>query len=134
MSDPNATNSTARTLPWAGASAAVCALGIGVSLLLPADVRGPALFGAVAASIGGLCGFAALAAFIGGGVNGVFAGFTIGFLCRAVLVAAGLLLSGARGNLALVYVAAFFTLYAGTQLVEILFVYSSTRRTSGATP
>ena len=126
--------SSVRTLPYAGASAAVCALGIAVSMFLPPQARGAALFGAAAATVGGLCGLAALAALIGGGVNGVLAGFTVGFLCRALLVAAGLLLSGARGNLALVYVAAFFTLYAGTQLVEILFVHSSTRRTSGATP
>ena len=134
MSDRKATSITARPLPYAGASAAVCALGLAVSLALPDAARIPALFGAAAATVGGFCGIAALAAFIGNGTNGVLAGFSVGFLCRAVLVAAGLLLSGARGNLALVYVAAFFTLYAGTQLVEILFVYSSTRRTSGATP
>jgi hypothetical protein len=125
---------TARLLPYAGASAAVCAIGIAVSLLLPAEARSPALFGTIAAAIGGLCGLAALAGFVGNGTNGVFAGFTVGFLCRIVLVAAGLLLSGARGNLALVYVGAFFTLYAATQVVEILFVHSSTRRPSGATP
>ena len=126
--------SRARPLPYAGASAAVCAVGIAVALFLPEQARGPALFGAAAAAVGGLCGLAALVAFIHNGTNGVLAGFTVGFFCRAIMVAAGLLLSGARGNLALVYVAAFFTLYAATQLVEILFVYSSTRPTSGATP
>jgi hypothetical protein len=65
----------------------------------------------------------------------VLAGFSIGFLCRAVLVAGGLLASGARGNLALVYALAFFTLYAATQLIEVLFVHASSRSlSSGATP
>ena len=125
-----------KTRLWhhAGASAVACTMGIAVAIFLPSEARGPALFGAIASALGGFCGLAALAAFIDNGTNGVLAGFSIGFLCRGVLVAAGLLLSGARGNLALVYVAAFFTLYAATQLVEILFVHSSTRRPSGATP
>ena len=120
-------------LPYAGASAAACALGIAAALLVPGDARGPALYGAVAASVGALCALWALVASAGRGVNGILAGFSIGFLCRAVLVAAGLLASGARGNLALVYAGAFFTLYAVTQLVEILFVHA-TSRPSGATP
>jgi hypothetical protein len=37
-------------------------------------------------------------------------------------VALGLIASGARGNLALVYVCAFFILYAATQVIEVLFV------------
>jgi len=125
---------TPRIWPYAGASAAVCALGIAISLLLPVAWRAPALYGAAAATLGGFCALAAMAAFIGHGLNGVLAGFTIGFFCRAMLVAAGLILSGARGNLALAFVAAFFTLYAATQVIDILFVHSSNRRTSGATP
>ena len=120
--------------PFAAASAAVCALGIAVSSLLPGAARGPAVYGAVAASVGALCGLTALKASASRGVRGVLAGFTFGFLCRAVLVAAGLLASGARGNLALVYVGAFFTLYAATQVVEVLFVQKSAQRPSGATP
>lgn len=111
--------------PFAASSAAACVLGIAVSLLLPGEARGPALYGAAAASLGAVCGLAALRGFVSRGVNGVLAGFTIGFFCRAVLVAAGLLASGARGNLALVYVAAFFALYAATQIVEVLFVHQS---------
>jgi hypothetical protein len=118
--------------PFAASSAAACGLGIAVSLLLPDALRGPAVYGAAAASAGALCGLWALKASAGRGINGVLAAFTIGFLCRAVLVAAGLLLSGARGNLALVYVAAFFALYAATQVVEVLFVHQSSR--TGATP
>jgi hypothetical protein len=113
--------------PFAASSAAACALGIAVSMLLPGGARAPALYGAVAASLGALCGLAALKASVGRGVNGVLAGFSIGFLCRAILVAAGLLASGARGNLALVYVAAFFALYAATQVIEVLFVHQSSR-------
>jgi hypothetical protein len=118
--------------PFAASSAAACGLGIAASLLLPDALRGPAVYGAAAASAGALCGLWALKASAGRGINGVLAAFTIGFLCRAVLVAAGLLVSGARGNLALVYVAAFFALYAATQVVEVLFVHQSSR--TGATP
>ena len=126
---------TVRLWPFAGASAGACALGLAVAVLLPGALRGPAVYGALAASVGGLCGLSALAAAIGRGVNGLLGGFSLGFLCRAILVAVGLVASGARGNLALVYVGAFFTLYAATQLVEILFVHASSRRlSSGATP
>jgi len=118
--------------PFAAASAAACAFGIAVSLLLPEAARAPALSGAAAAGVGSLCGLSALKASAGRGINGVLAGFTIGFLCRAVLVAVGLLASGARGNLALAYLAAFFAVYAATQVVEVLFVHQSSR--TGATP
>lgn len=127
--------SSARLLPFAAASAAACALGLLVALLLPGALRGPAVYGALAASVGALCGLSALAAAVGRGVNGLLGGFTAGFLCRGILVGVGLVASGARGNLALVYVGAFFTLYAATQLVEVLFVHASSRRlSSGATP
>ena len=110
--------------PFAAASAAACALGLLVAFLVPGEARAPALWGAGAATLSGACAFAALAAFAnsGKGVNGLLAGFTAGFLVRGLLVAVGLIASGARGNLALVYVAAFFILYAATQVVEILFV------------
>lgn len=126
---------TVRVWPFAAASAGACALGLAVAVLLPGALRGPAVYGALAASVGALCGLSALAAAIGRGVNGLLGGFSLGFLCRAILVAVGLVASGARGNLALVYVGAFFTLYAATQLVEVLFVHASSRRlSSGATP
>lgn len=130
MSETKAT----KVSPYAWASAGACALGIVASLLLPSPARVPALCGAIAATLGAACALSALAAFAGRSVNGVLAGFSIGFLCRTVLVAAGLLASGARGNLALVYVFSFFTLYAVTQLVEVLFVHNSSRGISGATP
>ena len=123
-----------RVSPYAWASAGACALGVVASSLLPAPARGPALYGSVAAAVGAACALSALAALAGKSVNGILAGFTIGFFCRAILVAAGLLASGARGNLALVYALAFFTLYAVTQLVEVLFVHHSSRALSGATP
>jgi hypothetical protein len=124
---------TARLLPFAAASAGACALALLVCVLVGEPARGPAMYGAVAASLGALCGLSALAASVDRGVNGVLAGFAIGFLCRAVLVAAGLLASGARGNLALVYTAAFFALYVATQLIEVLFVHAGSRAQQGAT-
>jgi hypothetical protein len=124
---------TPRLAPYALASAAACAVGFGLCLLVPGAARVAALYGAGAASLGALLGLGALSLSAGKGINGFLAGFTAGFLCRAVLVAAGLLVSGARGNLALVYTGAFFTLYAATQLVEVLFVHRSSRP-QGATP
>jgi hypothetical protein len=116
-----------KATPFALASAAACALGIGIALLLPAASRGPALYGAAAASLGAFCAFTALSRSAGKGVNGLLAGFTIGFLCRAALLAIGLVAGGARDNLALVYVGAFFTLYVPTQVIEVLFVHAGSR-------
>jgi hypothetical protein len=121
-----------KAAPFATASAAVCILGIGISLMLAEPARGPAVHGVAAAALGALCAFYALARGVPKGPTGVLTGFSIGFLCRAGLVAAGLLASGARGNLALVYAGAFFTLYFATQVIEVLFVHSS--RPQGATP
>jgi hypothetical protein len=116
-----------KAAPLAVASAGACALGIGISLLLPGALRGPAVYGAVAASLGALCAFAALARSTGRGVNALLAGFSIGFLCRTALIGVGLVASGARDNLALVYVAAFFTLYVPTQVIEVLLVHAGSR-------
>jgi hypothetical protein len=121
------TETPSKARPYALASAAVCALGIAAALLLPEPSRGPALYGTGASALGALCAFAALSRAAGKGVNSVLTGFSIGFLCRAALVAAGLLASGARGNLTLMYVGAFFTLYAATQVIEVLFVQASSR-------
>jgi hypothetical protein len=117
-----------RLMPYATSSGCACVAAIGIAFFLRQPV---AVYGAVAASFGALCGLSALAAFSGRGLNGVLLGFTIGFLARAVLVAAGLLASGARGNAALCYVFSFFGLYLATQVVEILFV---ARGAQGATP
>lgn len=114
-----------RVWPFAVASAVACAVALLAAWLVPSQARAAALYGAGAASIGAGCALAALAAFGDRGVNGVLAGFSIGFLARAAMVAIGLVLSGARGNLALTYVAAFFTLYAATQVIEVLFVHKS---------
>jgi hypothetical protein len=115
--------------PFAAASAAACGLGLFAALLVPGEARAAALWGAGAASVSGACALAALVALAGKGtgVNGVLAGFTAGFLVRAALVAVGLVVSGARGNLALVYVVAFFILYAATQVIEVLFVQKRSR-------
>lgn len=115
--------------PFAAASGAACALGFAAAMLLPSEARAPALWGVFAAAVSGALALLALAALAGKdkGLNGVLAGFTIGFLARGAMVAVGLVASGARGNLALVYVAAFFILYAATQVIEVLFVQMRSR-------
>jgi hypothetical protein len=115
-------------LPYAVASACACAIGIVLALVFRKPI---ALYAALAASAGALCGLSGLAAFANRGLNGVMLGFTVGFLARGVLVAVGLLASGARGNDALTYVFTFFALYLATQIVEVLFV---ARGAQGATP
>ena len=122
-----------KATPFAIASAGACAVGICICLLLPEPGREPAIYGAASAAVGALCAFSALTRGVAKGSTGVLTGFSIGFICRAGLVAAGLLASGARGNLALVYAGAFFTLYAATQVIEVLFVHASSRP-QGATP
>jgi len=115
--------------PFAAASAGACALGFGAALLVPGEARAPALWGVLSATVSGALALIALAAMAGRdkGVNGVLGGFVLGFLARGALVAVGLVASGARGNLALVYVAAFFILYAATQVIEVLFVQMRSR-------
>lgn len=112
--------------PFAAASAAACAIGIGGALL--AGGR-PALFGAGAASLAAVGALAALSSGVRqGSVNGLLLAFTVGFFCRMILVALGLIASGARGDAALAYVGSFFALYLVTQVIEILFVRASSRQ------
>ena len=110
--------------PFARASAGACALGLVAAASLAQDAsRSAALYGVAAAALSGACALLALALFAGKGINGLLAGFVLGFLARGIFVALGLVASGARGNFALVYVTAFFTIYAVTQAVEVLFIH-----------
>lgn len=110
--------------PFAGASAGACALGlIAAASLVPEAARSAAVYGAAAAALSGACALAALVLFADRGINGLLAGFGLGFLARGIFIAIGLIASGARGNFALIYVTAFFTLYAVTQAIEVLFVH-----------
>lgn len=117
-----------RVWPFAVASAAACALALLLALRVPAPARTAALWGAAAAAVSAALALSALALLAGKGTNGILAGFSVGFLARVALVAAGLFASGARGDLALVYTAAFFSLYAATQVIEVLFVRQTSRR------
>jgi hypothetical protein len=109
--------------PYGLASGLVCGIAVAAALALKST---PALFGAGAAALGALCALGALPTGVRSGTNGVLAAFTVGFLARALLVAAGLFASGARGDAALSYVFTFFALYAATQAIEILYVRAST--------
>ena len=112
--------------PFATASAAACAIGLGGAIF--SGVR-PAVFGAGAASLAAVGALAALSVGVRAGtVNGLLGAFTAGFFCRMVLVALGLVASGARGDAALAYVGSFFALYLVTQVIEILFVRASSRQ------
>jgi hypothetical protein len=113
-------------LPYALASASLCAMGFaGASL---AGEARAALFGAGAAAVAAFCALPALAAGVSHGTNGILTGFLVGFFARMVAVAAGLVLSGARGAAALAYALSFFALHALTQAVEVAYVWGSSRR------
>lgn len=116
-------------LPFAAASAAACAIGVGGAVF--SGVR-PAVFGAGAATLAAIGALAALAAGVRAGtVNGLLGAFTVGFFCRMILVALGLIALGAHGtdrSQALAYVGSFFALYLVTQVIEILFVRASSRQ------
>ena len=113
-------------LPYALASAAFCALGFAAASF--AANRHAALFGAGAAAVGAVCALPAVVAGAAHGTNGVLGGFIAGFFARMIAVAVGLALSGARGDAALGYAAAFFALYAPTQAVEVAYVIGSSRK------
>lgn len=113
----------AQVWPYGLASAIACGIAIAAALVFKST---PALFGAGAAALGALCALGALPTGVRSGTNGLLAAFTVGFLARALLVAAGLFASGARGDAALSYAFTFFALYAATQAIEILYVRAST--------
>ncbi len=113
-------------LPYALASAALCGLGL-AGASQTGEPRA-ALFGAAAATASALCALPALALGAPHGTSGILAGFVAGFFARMVAVAAGLILSGARGGAAFAYASSFFALYALTQAVEVAYVWGSSRR------
>jgi hypothetical protein len=118
-------------LPYVLVSAALC--GLVLAAASQASEARSALFGAAAASAAAACALPALALGAPRGTNGVLAGFVAGFFARMVAVAAGLILSGARGNAAVAFAGYFFLLYALTQAVEVAYVWGSSRtRRAGA--
>lgn len=117
--------------PYALASAALCAAGLGAASLT--EHPRAAVCGVAAAAASALCALPALALGTPHGTNGILAGFVAGFFARMIAVAAGLVLSGARGPAALAYASSFFLLYAVTQAVEVAYVWGSSRaRRAGA--
>ena len=113
--------------PFAGASALLVAAGLAVSYLLAPAEGHAARAGLIAAAVGGACALPALRLGSAHGTNGLLAGFSVGFFARMISVALGLVLSAARGPTALVFVGAFFVLYAATQGVEIGYVFAQAR-------
>lgn len=118
--------------PFVLASSLLAALALAVSFLLAPGAGHAARAGVFAAALGGACALPALRLGASHGLNGLLAGVSAGFFARMICVAAGLLLSGARGSLALVFAAAFFLLYAATQSVEIGYVFAQSRAARAA--
>jgi hypothetical protein len=114
---------TPRLHLYAIPSALCCAAG----LFLSARISSAALFGAAFAALGSAVALPLVAWGAARAANALLGGFVAGFLARMVLVAVGLLASGARGEAALAYAFAFFAVYAATQAIEVAYVVSSSR-------
>jgi hypothetical protein len=108
---------------YAAASALACAAGVAVA----ARVSTEALLGAAFASAAAAAALPLVAWGTPRSTNALLGGFVGGFFARMILVAAGLLYSGARGALAAQYAVAFFAVYAATQAVEVAYVVNSSR-------
>ncbi|MEB3061112.1 hypothetical protein VJJ74_08155, partial [Parvimonas micra] len=83
---------------------------LALTFLAGHDLRGQLLWGVGSSLCAGLVALPAVHLGLPRGTNGLLAGFTVGVLARTLLVAVGLLASGARGSAALPFVAAFFVL------------------------
>ena len=126
---------THRSIAPFAAAAGVVALGAFMfcTSLADAAVRRVTLIGVVASAAAAAVAFLALSAGIRKGTtNGLLAGISAGFVARMVAVAVGLFVSKAQGNSALLYVAAFFAIYAASQLAEIAYVWASSRARAAA--
>jgi len=117
-------------LPYALASASLCALAL-LGAAQASQMRA-ALFGAGAAAASAAVALPSLALGAPKGTSGILAGFVAGFFARMVAVAAGLILSGAKGDSAVAYAAAFFLVYALTQAVEVAYVWAMRKPPAGA--
>jgi hypothetical protein len=123
----------ARPAPRLAPYAALSALASACGLLVASQVSPSALSGAAFAAASAALALPFIAWGSPRGTNALLGGFVAGFFVRMILVAAGLLFSRARGEGALQYAAAFFAVYAATQLVEVAYVFSSSRaRRAGA--
>ena len=117
---------------WLALEAGLGALALAAASLTNAEVRPAILWGVGSALLAGFIALPSVHHGLSKGMKGLLAGLTVGFLARVVLVALGLVLSGARGAAALPYVFAFFLLYAATQGVEIASVIQHNARSRGA--
>ena len=114
---------TPRLHLYVAASALACA----AVLAIASRISPAALFGAGSAAVAAAAALPLVAWGAPRGTNALLGGFVGGFFARMILVAAGLLLSGARGDPAIQYAFAFFAVYAATQAVEVAYVFSSSR-------
>lgn len=107
--------------------AATIALGAAVLLALGPGARAGAAAGLVASALGSAVALALLAAAFDRGLKRVLGALVAGFLTRMLLVAAGLLVSGALEGEPLAFAAAFFGLYLAHQAIELTVVVRRAR-------
>ena len=89
-------------------------------------------WGAFAALLGGLVTLAGVHLGLrrGGGVNGLFAAISVGFLLRTLLLGLGFVASGAK-TAPFQFVIPFFLVFAATQVAEIVYVVLHNSKAQG---
>lgn len=110
--------------------AATSAVGAAALFSLGSGARAGAAAGLIASALGSAVALALLAAAFDRGLKPVLAALVVGFLTRMLLVAAGLLASGALGGDPLAFTAAFFGLYLAHQAIELTVVVRRARAVS----
>ena len=114
----------ARPKWFAGFVALEVALGFGVASgarLYPAASPTLVSAGSFCALAAGLATLLAIHLGLGRGTPGLFAGISVGFLLRTVLLGLGFVATGARAA-PFEFVLPFFLVYAATQVAEIVYV------------
>ena len=112
-----------RLVPYAACSAAACGLGVTIG----SRISTAALYGAGFAAASALVALPLVVWGTPRGTNALLGGFVAGFFARMILVAVGLLASHAQGQAALQYAFSFFAVYGLTQLVEVAYVWNTSR-------
>jgi hypothetical protein len=116
------TNNAQTPWRWLTLELGLGALALVLAGLLAPDLRPIARIAVGSSLLAGLISFAAIHAGYPKGINGLFAGMVGGFFARMILVAVGLVASGARGDAALAFALIFFAVFAVTQATEIAYV------------
>ena len=127
MAATQTTSGSALFPRYFGLSLCVPLLALVAAFLGAGELRTALLYAIASSGIASFFAFPIMHLGLMKGTPGLLAGISGGMLIRMILVAAGLLSSGLKGGEALVFAFAFFLVYAGTQAVEIAYVFAVQR-------